>query len=66
MLFRSYTAWLHMGSPNQLTRQQVASLQSAANGEPIETRTITIRNGTFDRTFEMHENDTVLITLKKQ
>ena len=39
----AYTAWLHLGSPNQLTRQQVASLQSAASGAPAETRTITIR-----------------------
>jgi len=62
----AYTAWLHMGSPNQLTRQQVASLQTAASGAPIETRTITIRNGAFEHEFEMHENDTVLVTLKKQ
>jgi xylan 1,4-beta-xylosidase len=62
----AYTAWLHLGSPNQLTRQQVASLQSAASGAPAETRTITIRNGAFDHDFEMHENDTVLVTLKRQ
>ena len=62
----AYTAYLHMGSPNQLTRPQVASLQSAASGAPTETRTISIKNDTFDQTFEMHENDTVLVTLKKR
>jgi xylan 1,4-beta-xylosidase len=62
----AYTAWLRMGSPNQLTRQQVASLQSAASGAPVETRAITITNGAFDHGFEMHENDTVLVTLKRQ
>jgi beta-xylosidase len=55
-----------MGSPNQLTRQQVASLQTAASGAPLETRTITIRNGAFEHEFEMHENDTVLVILKRQ
>jgi xylan 1,4-beta-xylosidase len=62
----AYTAWLHLGSPNQLTPQQVTSLQSAASGAPVETQTITIRNGIFDHEFEMHENDTVLVILKKQ
>ena len=62
----AYTAWLHMGSPNQLTRQQVTSLQTAASGAPIETHTITIQNGVFEHEFDMHENGTVLVTLKKQ
>ena len=58
-----YTAYLHLGAPSQLTRAQVAQLQQAANGAPAEERTITLRNGHFDDSLPMHENDTVLLTL---
>lgn len=62
----AYTAYLHMGSPNQLTRAQVAELQESASGAPSETRTITIHNNLFEYHFEMHQNDTVLVTLKPE
>ena len=60
----AYTAYLAMGSPNQLTRDQVAALQKSASGAPSETRTVTIRNHVFEQQFEMHQNDTVLVTLQ--
>ena len=62
----AYTAYLHMGSPSQLTRDQVAQLQQAASGNPTESRTITITNHEFRSTFAMHQNDTVLVTLTPQ
>ena len=62
----AYTAYLAMGSPSQLTRDQVASLQQSASGAPTETRIVTIRNHTFEQQFDMHQNDTVLVTLKPQ
>ncbi len=62
----AYTAYLHMGSPNQLTRAQVASLQKSASGAPVETQIIAIRNHIFEHRFEMHQNDAVLVTLKPQ
>ncbi len=49
-----------------LTYSTNSALQTAASGAPIETGTITIRNGVFEHEFEMHKNDTVLVTLKKQ
>ena len=58
-----YTAYLHMGSPSQLTRAQVASLQQASSGAPVDQRTVKIRNGQFSEAIPMHVNDTVLITL---
>jgi xylan 1,4-beta-xylosidase len=60
----AYTAYLAMGSPNQLTREQVAALQKSASGAPSETRTVTIRNHVFEQQFEMHQNDAVLVTLQ--
>ena len=60
----AYTSYLHMGSPSQLTRAQVAALQQSASGAPSETRTVTIRNHVFEQHFEMHQNDAVLVTLK--
>ena len=60
----AYTTYLAMGSPNQLTRAQVAALQQSASGAPTETRIVTIGNHIFEQKFEMHQNDTVLVTLK--
>ncbi|MBB6142085.1 xylan 1,4-beta-xylosidase [Silvibacterium bohemicum] len=62
----AYTAYLHMGSPRQLTRAQVAELQSAASGAPVETRDVDLKNGVFTERFEMHQNDTVLVILKRE
>ncbi len=59
----AYTAYLHMGAPSQLTRAQVAALQSAASGAPSESRTVTITGNQFRQQFQMLENDTILVTL---
>ncbi|MGA7155253.1 MAG: beta-xylosidase [Acidobacteriaceae bacterium] len=59
----AYTAYLHMGSPDNLSPAQVQSLNHAASGAPTETRTLRITNNHFDQTFPMHQNDTVLVTL---
>lgn len=60
----AYTAYLHMGSPNQLTRAQVAKLQQAASGAPVESRLIDVKEHAFEETFPMQQNDTVLVTLQ--
>jgi xylan 1,4-beta-xylosidase len=62
----AYTAYLHMGAPSQLTRAQVAALQQAASGEPVQTRIVTLHSGIYESHFEMHQNDTVLVTLNPQ
>ncbi len=59
----AYTAYLHMGSPAQLSRQQVAELQHIADGHAVETATVTVRNGSLRKDLAMHQNDTVLVTL---
>jgi xylan 1,4-beta-xylosidase len=62
----AYTAYLALGSPNQLTRAQVGALQQSASGAPTETRIVAIGNHMFEQKFEMHQNDTVLVILKHQ
>ena len=59
----AFTAYLHMGSPANLSPAQVEALNQIANGAPTETRTLTITNHHFNQTFPMHQNDTVLVTL---
>jgi xylan 1,4-beta-xylosidase len=59
----AYTAYLHMGSPDDLSPAQVATLNHAASGAPVETRAVTVSDGHFDQSFAMHQNDTVLVTL---
>jgi xylan 1,4-beta-xylosidase len=62
----AYTAYLQMGSPAQLTRDQVAQLQSAASGAPVETKRVKVKNGVYEELFKMRQNDTVLVILKRQ
>jgi xylan 1,4-beta-xylosidase len=63
----AYAAYRDLGSPAQLTKAQVAKIKSENNGAPIDVRTIKIgRDGTFEQTFDLRENDVVLITLKPQ
>jgi xylan 1,4-beta-xylosidase len=62
----AYTAYLHMGAPDQLTREQAAALQAAASGTAVETREVTVSDGNFEAPFAMLENDTVLVTLERK
>jgi xylan 1,4-beta-xylosidase len=61
-----YTAYLHMGAPDQLTREQVATLQASTAGTPVETKIIKVTTGDFNQQFEMKQNDVVFVTLKRQ
>ena len=61
----AYTAYLHLGAPSQLTREQVADLDTAASGVPVETRTIDIHNGRFRQIFPMRSNDIYFVTLTR-
>ena len=61
----AYTAYLHLGAPSQLTRWQVAELQTKASGAPRETRTLQVQNGNFEQTFAMRRNDVYFLTLTR-
>ena len=53
-----------LGSPAQLTKEQVTEIKSKNCGAPLEVRTATIgRDGTFRQQFDLRDNDAVLITL---
>lgn len=63
----AYAAYKDLGSPNQLTKAHVAQIQSKSTGAPLETRTVKIgRAGKFNQSFDLRENDVVLITLTPQ
>jgi xylan 1,4-beta-xylosidase len=62
----AYTAYLKMGAPSQLTREQVAQLQEKTIGAPVTSQVIQIKNGTFEQTFPMRQNDIYLVTLTRQ
>ena len=59
------TAWRDLGAPDQLTRDQVALLRRESSGTPVLTATVEIgRDGRFERTFAMRDNDVWLVELR--
>ncbi|WP_338731596.1 glycoside hydrolase [Mangrovimonas cancribranchiae] len=62
----AYTAYLNMGSPNQLTRAQVKALKEISSGKPVLTETIKVKNTAFEKSIPVNENDVVLLKLIKQ
>ena len=62
----AYTAYLRMGAPAQITREQVAQLQAKASDAPTESRMVQVDSGTFERKFPMRQNDIYLVTLTRQ
>lgn len=60
----AFTAYIGMGSPAQLTRQQVAELKAQATGAPSELRTVRVGgDGKFSVALPLRENDVVLLKL---
>jgi xylan 1,4-beta-xylosidase len=63
----AYTAYLEMGAPGQLTKSQVSELKKTASGAPFIEETVVIdTDGLFDRTFDMHQNDVLFVTLERR
>jgi xylan 1,4-beta-xylosidase len=61
-----YTTYFEMGSPSQLTKQQVQAIKQKDNGQPIMHKTITVgANKTFSETLDLRENDVFLVTINK-
>lgn len=60
----AYTAWLAMGAPAQLTRDQVEALEGTASGAPSSEEIIRIdADGRYDARLSLRENDVFLIEL---
>ena len=61
----AYATYRDLGSPAQLTQEQVAKIKSQNSGAPVAVGTVKIgRDGKFERQFDLRENDAVLVTLK--
>ena len=59
----AYTAYLHMGAPHQLSRDQVSALNAQSTGKAQSTTEMTVRNGTFVQDLSLRENDVFLLVL---
>ncbi|PUA27212.1 MAG: glycoside hydrolase [Cellvibrio sp. 79] len=60
----AYTAYIRMGSPAQLSKNQVAELKAQANGKPAQEKIVRIgKDGQFALNLPLRENDVYLIEL---
>ena len=63
----AYSAYLNMGAPAQLTREQEKTLRDAASGKPEFERAVIIgADGNFSETLPLREDDVLLLTLTRQ
>jgi xylan 1,4-beta-xylosidase len=61
----AFTAYIGMGSPKQLTRPQVATLKSIANGKPTERKKVQVgADGKLSMKLPLRENDVYLLNLR--
>jgi xylan 1,4-beta-xylosidase len=61
----AYSTYFRLGSPDQLTREQVAIIKSENDGKPVQTEICRIANGTYQKNVKVRENDVFLLTLTK-
>ncbi|MFT3827630.1 MAG: glycoside hydrolase [Chitinophagaceae bacterium] len=63
----AYTTYVDMGSPDQLSPQQVKQLQQASDGKPVLSSAVTVDSkGLFTAKYPMRENDVLLVELVKK
>lgn len=63
----AYTAYIGMGSPRQLSRDQVTALKGQATGKPRRQETVTIgADGHLGATMPLRENDVYLLQFTRQ
>ena len=61
-----YTSYLQLGAPSQLTKQQAELIKQKDNDTPIMTKTVVVTaKKSFGQSFELNENDIMLVALKK-
>lgn len=61
----AYTAYIGLGSPAQLSKQQVTSLKSQATGKPQETQKIRVTaTGNLRLALPLRENDVYLLNIE--
>ena len=63
----SYSTYLAMNKPKQLTRQQVEQIKKQNDGSPVSTEKIIIKaNSPFIKELDLRENDVYFLNLVKQ
>ena len=63
----AYTAWIEMGSPNDLSTKQIAQLNVLTRDTPETVRVIrSSADGTAEMTISMNSNDIVLVKLERR
>ncbi|WP_256013941.1 GH39 family glycosyl hydrolase [Desertivirga xinjiangensis] len=60
-----FTKYIEMGSPSDVSLAQMAELKKASAGVPVSSSTVSVKNGTFKKSFELRENDIYFIKLVK-
>jgi xylan 1,4-beta-xylosidase len=59
-----FTAYLDLGAPSQLTRDQVAALAKRSDGAPQSVEAVTVQDGKpLERTFALRQNDVYLVRI---
>lgn len=62
----SYTAYLDLGAPAQLSPAQVALLKDCSNGRSFVAKQLTVdADGVLELNFEMRQNDVILLELRR-
>jgi xylan 1,4-beta-xylosidase len=63
----AYSAYLEMGAPPQLTREQEQKLRDASTGRPDSQREVSVGpDGRFEEKLPLRENEVLLLTLTRQ
>ena len=60
-----FTKYIEMGRPSDVSLAQMAELKNASTGEPVSSSTVSVKNGTFKKSFQLRENDIYFIKLVK-
>ena len=62
----AHTAYIDLGRPNQLSKQEVEKLKEISSDKPVIKESFSLKkNQSFSRSFEMRENDVFLIKILK-
>ncbi|MCC3158561.1 hypothetical protein LJ737_15030 [Hymenobacter sp. 15J16-1T3B] len=59
----AYSAYLRLGRPTELTRQQVSTLAAATADQPLWQKTVQVSQGAVHEQVELRDNDVVLLKL---
>ncbi|WP_448702880.1 glycoside hydrolase [Mucilaginibacter sp. AW1-3] len=62
----AYSTYFAMGSPLQLSKQQVSQIKQANNDKPELITVKVTANGIFEKQLPMRQNDVYLVELKKE